>query len=453
MKNIAKLALTAAFGLAITFTFNACDEKKKQDGTTTTATEPAAAATQEVAVEVTEVIIFTDTRDKKTYKTVKLGEQVWFAENLNFEAKGSKCYDNKPVNCQKYGRLYDWETAKKACPSDWHLPSMDEWNKLLRYADGTEGTKNPYNSETAGEILRAKSCNGSDNYDFSALLGGNGNSDGSFGNVGDLGVWWSASEYNNESVYRIEIGSNSNFTFWNYDNKGVLNSVRCIQGDAKEAEAKAKAAEEAKAAAVAALCGKGGGGGVKLLKCIAYEYGEVQKFEYDEQNRIVKIDNRTITYADNLVTVGTQKYVIKGNTVTVDGKSFTINEDGYIVEMNGAEYKYEDGNLIEISDKSEYIDEGSRYFYDDNKSPFSNSNTPKWLISLEIGINYTSGGTESLASKNNVSGYLFQGGAPGGCDSEYVYDKDEFPVKNTRTCKVDDAEYTSIIRYVYRGGN
>jgi len=232
----------------------------------------------------------------------------------------------------------------------------------------------------------------------------------------------------------------------------ALTLLACEDKEKKQTPAETQTAEPAAAAETQEAAVEKEKAGGKLLETITYENGDVQKFEYDEQNRIVKMDNKTITYADNLVTVGTQKFVINGNTVTVDGKSFTINEDGYIVERNGEEYKYEDGNLIKIFDKSDDFEDGSSYFYDDKKSPFSNSNTPKWLISLEVGIRYTSGGTESLASKNNVSGYLFQGGAPGGCDSEYEYDKDEFPVTNTRTCRVDDAEDTSIIRYVYRNG-
>jgi len=195
-------------------------------------------------------------------------------------------------------------------------------------------------------------------------------------------------------------------------------------------------------------CGKGGGD-VKLLETITDEGGNVQKrFEYDKQNRIVKIDNDTITYADNLITVGTQKFAINGNTVTVDGKSYTIDKDGYIVKSKEAnysvsdEYKYKDGNLIKISWSYEDV---SNYSYDNKKSPFSNCTTPKWLIQHLL--------RPHNASENNA---VDAGDGREDDTYKYEYDSDGFPVKATVTTKYyegceENCETTTIIRYSYRG--
>ncbi|MDR0517446.1 MAG: fibrobacter succinogenes major paralogous domain-containing protein [Fibromonadaceae bacterium] len=181
---------------------------------------------------------FTDSRDGKTYKTVKIGAQIWMAENLNYDAPGSKCYENDPANGEKYGRLYDWKTAMEACPAGWHLPSNEEWDELYRFVDGDTGTKSPYKSKIAGKFLKSKegwnddegkSGNGEDKFGFSALPGGFGYSGGGFGIVGDIGYWWSASEGNSGSAYYRGMYYYSEGARYSFDGKRGLRSVRCVQ--------------------------------------------------------------------------------------------------------------------------------------------------------------------------------------------------------------------------------
>jgi len=150
---------------------------------------------------------FLDPRDGKVYKTVQIGEQVWLAENLNYECEGSVCYGNNPANGEKYGRLYDLETAKKVCPPGWHLPNLEEWDILADFAGG-DGiaeiklrTKNGWEWNDHENI----SGNGTDDYGFSALPGGCGDSGGNFYRAGRYGYWWYAGKNEDGSTlhYRI----------------------------------------------------------------------------------------------------------------------------------------------------------------------------------------------------------------------------------------------------------
>ncbi len=175
----------------------------------------------------------TDSRDNQEYKWVKIGSRIWMAENLNYNASSSKCYENEPDNCQKYGRLYDWNTAMEICPSGWHLPSGEEWQSLVDLAGG---------DYIAGTKLKATSGwnnngNGTDDYGFAALPGGYGASGSDFRDIGYYGDWWSTKEFSDYSAYTWAMASYSyeglevldNAAIGYYYNKLSLRSVRCVR--------------------------------------------------------------------------------------------------------------------------------------------------------------------------------------------------------------------------------
>jgi uncharacterized protein (TIGR02145 family) len=162
---------------------------------------------------------FTDSRDKRVYKKTTVGKQVWMAENLDFAAEGSKCYDNKDANCTKYGKLYNWEIAQKSCPTGWHLPTKEEYGELDKAAGG---------EKTAGKKLKSSSgWNGTDDFGFTALPGGFSFDEGKFKNVNAYGDWWIAGEKDGKGLNRF-IGKGDNVS-WGEDVKTKLRSVRCVQ--------------------------------------------------------------------------------------------------------------------------------------------------------------------------------------------------------------------------------
>ncbi len=180
---------------------------------------------------------FTDKRDGQTYKWVRIGNQIWMAENLNYKTRNSWCYDNITTNCNKYGRLYDWEAAKSACPKGWHLPTDDEWKELEMYLgmSRSEADNTGYSGIGKGEKLKSTNGwydnrNGTDEVGFSALPGGyRGGYNGPFHNLGYFGVWWSATEYGSDGAWVRGLGYNNDKVGRNYDDKKGGFSVRCVR--------------------------------------------------------------------------------------------------------------------------------------------------------------------------------------------------------------------------------
>jgi uncharacterized protein (TIGR02145 family) len=176
-----------------------------------------------------------DPRDNKTYKTAKIGEQIWMAENLNYNAKGSRCYNDSTANCEKYGRLYNWKTAMKVCPKDWHLPNNEEWNILMKFIN----PKCYDNIRKCAVATKLKATsgwndggNGTNDYGFSALPSGYCGSADCHG-IGSSSLWWSSTESNSiwanyrDMRYHPDYYSESVPHY--IDLKKSLLSVRCVR--------------------------------------------------------------------------------------------------------------------------------------------------------------------------------------------------------------------------------
>ena len=180
------------------------------------------------------VSTFTDKRDGKVYKIVKIGSQVWFAENLNYAAEGSVCYERSTDSCAKYGRLYTWETAMKACPAGTHLPTDDEWTTLVDYVGGRKTAGTMLKSSTGWKNKSGVPA-GTNEYGFSALPSGRGEI--YFYDVSNNGYWWSATEDNTGNAwFRYICYINENVGRYYCDKTKCYFSVRCVLNAEKESQ-------------------------------------------------------------------------------------------------------------------------------------------------------------------------------------------------------------------------
>ncbi len=193
-----------------------------------------------------------DPRDRQLYKVVTIGEQTWMAHNLNYETDaGSYCYNDSAKYCKKYGRLYTWAAAmdsvgtwstngkgcgygttcsptypvRGVCPEGWHLPTKAEFETLFTAVGG---------QSTAGKVLMStsgwkSSCNGSDDFAFTALPADERDMDGSYNYEGYYALFWSSTAYDSYFAYRMSLYCNNDDAnlFYNRKIKGF--SVRCLK--------------------------------------------------------------------------------------------------------------------------------------------------------------------------------------------------------------------------------
>jgi len=196
---------------------------------------------------------FTDSRDGIHYDVIRIGEQIWMAQNLkatrysdgaqiqleedgaNWSSltTGAYCWlNNDSVSyAQTYGALYNYYAvvSDKLCPIGWHVPSDSEWLELVNFitADGYVGEEGTALKSTSGWTSTGS---GTDIYGFNALPGGERNwSDGAFIGEGGRGYWWSSTAHDSGNAYARYLNFSLTYVVRsNYENNLGF-SVRCLR--------------------------------------------------------------------------------------------------------------------------------------------------------------------------------------------------------------------------------
>lgn len=208
---------------------------------------------------------FEDTRDGQVYRTVRIGEQIWMAENLNYAYMPdtlSSCYDDNLEYCDKYGRLYTWSAAmdsaalfseggkdcgnkrlcsasgriRGVCPAGWHLPDSTEWSTLNNFVaeqiGGVDSVGYALKSTSGWNDNEGVSGNGSDAFGFGALPAGNRLSvtGKSFGMLEGLSFWSSTESYEGAYyAYSLELFYENARLFMFRGDKNYPQSIRCVK--------------------------------------------------------------------------------------------------------------------------------------------------------------------------------------------------------------------------------
>ena len=185
---------------------------------------------------------FTDTRDGRVYKTTQISNQIWMAENLNYNHANSRFYNNVASNGTIYGRLYGKVGAEESCPSGWKLPSSSEWDILFNslggrntYGSGATGgkMKSTGTVEAGTGLWRSPNTGATNESGFAAIPGGmaENNATVSYTNMGYRSYFWvstSAGAQANILLYDTG-GANSSVAYGNNFQNIPLFSVRCLK--------------------------------------------------------------------------------------------------------------------------------------------------------------------------------------------------------------------------------
>jgi len=186
--------------------------------------------------------------DNNEYKTVKIGNQTWMAENLKVtKYRNGDSIQTTPMDLdvsdevtpkyqwidkvEYYGRLYTWYTindSRGLCPSGWHIPSDNELTILIDYLGGniTAGGKLKDSGTT---FWQAPNTGGTNESGFTGYPGGIHSSFGGYNYVFENGYWWTSTESESTFAYMYYLYYNSSEIVKIKDYKRNGLSVRCLK--------------------------------------------------------------------------------------------------------------------------------------------------------------------------------------------------------------------------------
>ena len=194
----------------------------------------------------------TDIRDGKTYNTVLIGNQCWFAQNLNVGTKilGSEdqtnnsinekyCYEDNDANCAIYGGLYQWDEAmqysttegvKGICPTGWHLPTDAEWTTLSTHLGGAD-IAGGYMKEAGNTHWEIPNTGATNSSGFTGLPGGGRYDDSYFNDLTTYADFWSSSQFDASTSWPRFISFNSAELMRGSEGYAKIDgfSVRCLK--------------------------------------------------------------------------------------------------------------------------------------------------------------------------------------------------------------------------------
>jgi uncharacterized protein (TIGR02145 family) len=253
MKNKTILVTIAMLMVAISAASQIKAKQPLPDPPPPTETDSAKTNNRADTVKTEDLLDFSrfEVKSSSPKKTITIGTQTWLAENLNAgsfrngdpipevttkeewakagkEGKPAWCYyNNDPANEKKYGKLYNWfalTDQRGLAPTDWHVPSEEEWKLLLSYLGKDAGRK----MRTVSDWKSAND-NGTNESGFAALPGGCRFGDGDFSeNNGSNGFWWSSTEFlTTRTGYGFNIEYYGAVSKHLYDDDGL--SVRCVK--------------------------------------------------------------------------------------------------------------------------------------------------------------------------------------------------------------------------------